>query len=593
MLGNAASGPSRAPGSEQRSTANLPGLLAARQRLLDAGDTDAASRLTEAICARLRDQGDLAGAAALGQAALDAMPSPSAGAARWLHELGTIAQLRGDDTQAHERHLLAAAMFSEVGDPAGVARSYDSLGTLAHARGDYQQAEHYYQAATCFHAPPPPQPLAQPSPLARVQVPAQAPTPAEARRPLLDGPSAELAPADITPADPRPAVQPVSEAASADSARATRARAALARVGTARARAAALARVGTARARTALARVGTARARLTPPGGRAGRPPAANSGRRGPRAWPPGRARRAGGMRPAALAAGTVVVAAGVAIAAIASNGPGGSVTDRADPARAGLTGGPAAGAAAAGAARVQAAAWVARQVSSGAVVSCDPAMCTALRDQGVAAGNLLAIGADGQSDPLGSDIVVATAAVRGTLGTRLARVYAPLVVARFGNGSARIEVRVTAPEGSAAYLRALRADRAARVTAGRQLLANRRLSEAAGPGRQLAGGQVDSRLLTAIAALTAVRRLRIVAFAASGPGADPRVPLPTAEITAAGSRPAGAEAALSAVAAFLRAQRSPYLAAVISRARLPSGQPVLRVAFGEPSPLGLLGLAG
>ncbi|HEX5294327.1 MAG TPA: hypothetical protein VFX25_36100, partial [Streptosporangiaceae bacterium] len=206
---------------------------------------------------------------------------------------------------------------------------------------------------------------------------------------------------------------------------------------------------------------------------------------------------------------------------------------------------------------------------------------------QRVPAGNLLVIGATGQSDPLGSDIVVATAAVRGTLGARLAQVYAPLVLAQFGTGSARIEIRVTAPDGTAAYLRALRADRAARASAGRQLLANRRLSEGPGPERALADGQVDARLLTTIAALTAVRRLRIVAFAASGPGADPRVPLPSAEIAAPGTG-----AALSEVAAFLRAQRSPYLAAVISPARLPSGRQVLRVAFGEPGPVGLLGPA-
>jgi len=597
VLGNAAPGPACGPGREQRREVNLRGLLAGRQRLLDVGDTDAASRLTEIICARLRDQGDLAGAAALGQATLEVMPSPSASAARWLHELGTIAQLRGDDTQAHERHLLAAAMFSAVGDPAGVARSYDSLGTLAHARGDYQQAEHYYRAATCFHAPPPPEPLARvhppgqaaaapelaPAPPPDAPPPAlaqrllpDAPPAALAQRPLPDAPpAAELAPADVAQADARPAAQPVSEAACAEAAR-----------------------VRATRARAARARVGASRGWLTPANDGADRPPAANGWRRGHRAWPPGRSRRAGGMRPAAMAAGTVVVAAGVAIAAIASNGTPGSVTDRADPAGPGLASGAAAGATAHGGARTQAAAWVARQVSSGAVVSCDPAMCAALRGQGVAAGNLLAIGAEGQSDPLGSDIVVATAPVRGTLGARLAQVYAPLVVARFGNGSARVEVRVTAPEGSAAYLRALRADRAARVTAGRQLLANRRLSEPAGPRGELADGQVDSRLLTTIAALTAVRRLRIVAFAASGPGADPRVPLPSAEIAVAGSRPAGARAgpgagaALSAVAAFLRAQRAPYLAAVISLTRLPSGQPVLRIVFGEPGPLGLLGPA-
>ncbi|HEY3976099.1 MAG TPA: tetratricopeptide repeat protein [Streptosporangiaceae bacterium] len=558
MLGDAASGPNCATGVEQRSAANLQGLLDARQRLLDAGDTGAASRLAEGICARLRDQGDLAGAAALGQATLDAMPAPSAGAARWLHELGTIAQLCGDDAQAYDRHLLAATMFCEVGDTAGVARSYDSLGTLAHARGDYQQAEHYYRAATSFHAPPPPGIAGRPAPAGPLAV---------ARAPLPGSRHSELALADIAAAEPRSTSEPGSEAACAEAARAR-----------------------ATRTRAALARVGAARG----PGSRPPRPPR-----------PPRRARR---IRPAALAAGTVVVAAAACIAVIASDGWAGSAPVRADPAQAGLAAGASAGtatdggtgassatagaagaggAARAGGARVQAAAWVARQAGSRAVVSCDPAMCTALRAQGVPAGNLLVIGAAGQSDPLGSDIVAATAAVRGTLGARLARVYAPLVLAQFGTGSARIEIRLTAPDGSAAYLRALRADRAARVNAGQQLLANRRLSEDPGPERELADGQVDSRLLTTIAALTAVRRLRIVAFTASGPGADPRVPLPSAELAATGTG-----AALSDVAAFLRAQRPPYLAAVISAARLPSGQPVLRVTFGEPGPVGLLGPA-
>jgi hypothetical protein len=213
--------------------------------------------------------------------------------------------------------------------------------------------------------------------------------------------------------------------------------------------------------------------------------------------------------------------------------------------------------------------------------------MCRALRGQGVAAGSLLVVGADGQSDPLGSDIVVATATIRATLGARLARVYAPLVVAQFGTGSARIDVRVTAPDGSAAYALALRADQAARAAAGRQLIGNPRLSEAPAARRALADGRVDARLLASIAALAQVRRLRIVGFGAAGPGADRQVPLVTAEIAAADPERAGQ--ALSAVAAFLRAQRPPYLARVGAVRRLLSGQLVLSVAFGEPSPLGLL----
>jgi hypothetical protein len=53
----------------------------------------------------------------------------------------------------------------------------------------------------------------------------------------------------------------------------------------------------------------------------------------------------------------------------------------------------------------------VASQVSGGAIVACDPAMCSALLAQGVTAGNLLVL-RSAASDPLGSDVVMATAAM-------------------------------------------------------------------------------------------------------------------------------------------------------------------------------------
>ena len=56
-----------------------------------------------------------------------------------------------------------------------------------------------------------------------------------------------------------------------------------------------------------------------------------------------------------------------------------------------------------------------------------------------------------GAGDPLGSDVVLGTAAVRGLFGSRLAAVYAPEVLAGFGTGPARIDVRIVAPDGSAA----------------------------------------------------------------------------------------------------------------------------------------------
>jgi hypothetical protein len=562
VLANAASGPACATGREGNDDAHLQGLLDARQRLIDARDIHAASRLTGVICARLRDRGDLDRAAALGQATLEEMPSPSASAAHWLHELGTLAQLRGDDELAADRYLLAVQMFADVGDAAGVACSYDSLGVLAHARGDYQQAERYYRAATCFHATDPAWPApAETEPAIAIALLPEAGAACQSRGRPPGAPPAALALTTIAPACGPAAGQQVSEAACAEAARAGGALAGAPGPGDAETE-----------------------------GGRSGpsRIPAASEPR--PRRLGRGAPGGRGGIRPAVLTAGTIAAAAAVAIAATAGSSQPGRAADRADLAGAGVTLRAPAGAVVAGRDRAAAAAWVARQASSGAVVGCDPAMCTALRARGVPAGNLLIIGSGGQPDPLGSDLVVATAAIRGTLGSRLAQVYAPLVLARFGTGSARIDVRVTAPGGSAAYLQALGADRAAGVTAGRQLLRNRGLSAAAAAGRALAAGQVDPRLLTTIAALTALYRLRLVQLGPSGPGADPRVPWPAAELAAAGPGPAGPE--LRAVAAFLRAQRPPYLASSITIARPADGRPVLRVVFGEPSPLGLLGPA-
>ena len=241
---------------------------------------------------------------------------------------------------------------------------------------------------------------------------------------------------------------------------------------------------------------------------------------------------------------------------------------------------------------RQQAATWIARQLGRSAVVSCDPAMCAALRAQGLPAGNLLMLGPSSE-DPLGSDVVVATAAVRNQFRSRLTGVYAPLVAAAFGPGKARIQIRVVAPYGALAYRNALRADVLARKAAGTQLLRNKEISVTAAARRQLTAGQVDSRLLTTLAAMAAQRPLAIVGFADSGPGASAGIPLRSAEIaapgTAAGQAGPGNASFLRSALAFLRVQRPPYLAASLLTVRLPGGPDVVRVQFAGPSPLGLL----
>src|SRR6266702_7098585 len=81
--------------------------------------------------------------------------------------------------------------------------------------------------------------------------------------------------------------------------------------------------------------------------------------------------------------------------------------------------------------ARHKAAVWVSHQVSTDAIVSCDPAMWAALQARGVPASRVLVL-RTGQADPLGSDVLMATAAVRNQFVSRLAGVYAPVVLAAF-----------------------------------------------------------------------------------------------------------------------------------------------------------------
>jgi len=243
----------------------------------------------------------------------------------------------------------------------------------------------------------------------------------------------------------------------------------------------------------------------------------------------------------------------------------------------------------AAAAARTATAVWIAAQVSTDAIVACDPQMCAVLEAHQIPAARLLPLGGS-NPDPLGSDLIVSTAAVRSEFGPRLASVYAPVALASFGTGSAQTAVRVVASDGGAAYLRGLRTDVAARAAAGRQLLQNPRLHPSAPARRALAAGQVDSRLLTAFAALATMYQVQVADFAAPAAGATAGMPLRAADIAPAGPGTRQRPDTLASLARYLRNQLTPYLPQHITVVRLASGQPVLRVEYGAPSPLGLLG---
>jgi hypothetical protein len=211
--------------------------------------------------------------------------------------------------------------------------------------------------------------------------------------------------------------------------------------------------------------------------------------------------------------------------------------------------------------------------------------MCAVLEARGFPAGDLLTLGS-AASDPLGSAVIVSTAAVRSEFGSRLTSVYAPTLIASFGSGSARVDVRVYAAGGAAVYLAALRADQQVRENLGRVLLRNSRVSATPTARAQLAAGQVDTRLLAILATLSGQGPVSVVAFGDSGPGASPGVPLRAAELAS----PPGAKAGyLPSVLALLHAQQPPYLANSATLARLSDGLQIVRIEFAAPSPLGLL----
>jgi hypothetical protein len=177
--------------------------------------------------------------------------------------------------------------------------------------------------------------------------------------------------------------------------------------------------------------------------------------------------------------------------------------------------------------------------------------------------------------DPLQSAVVVATPAVRNQFGSRLTSVYAPLLLATFGSGAERIDVRYVAPGGTAAFDAKLASDRAGRIAEGDQLLTNKNIQATPAARAELVAGNVDPRLLITLSALAGEMPVRLVAFDDSSPGAA--VPLRGAEIGA--SAPAG----LSAMLAFWAVQRSQYKPSQYQETRIADGQSVVTVQYDAP----------
>jgi hypothetical protein len=288
---------------------------------------------------------------------------------------------------------------------------------------------------------------------------------------------------------------------------------------------------------------------------------------------------RTRGWRAGALAAAAAVVT----VAALAVSGVFAGTAAPAARARAASTPSPAKAVThptvpAADVAQAAAAAWIAGQLSGDAIIACDPAMCAALQDKGVTAGRLMPL-QPGSPDPHGATVVVTSAPG----GSQLAA-YAPAVIASFGSGQARIDVRAAEPGGAAAYQNAQKADLAARMSAGSQLLRNNRIRFTAQDAAQLRAGEVDTRLLATLAALSSQYPFTVTAFGDASPGAA----VLYRAVTITGDGKNGA-ADLGRALALVQAQVPPYLPAQAAITHPAAGPAALSIEFAAPSPVGLL----
>ena len=295
--------------------------------------------------------------------------------------------------------------------------------------------------------------------------------------------------------------------------------------------------------------------------------------------------RRARWRRPAAAVLASILLIAGVAGTALVLSRRGGTQEQ--------LTGGHAdrqSGAArqlsAAAAARAQAVGWIMHEVTHAAVVGCDPQVCAELTSQGFPSGNLLALGPQ-SNDPIAAGLVVVTPAIQAQFGSRLASVYAPAIIASFGSGKARIDIRLVPPGGAKGYRATQQADQRARRTADALLLTNSRIKFSATARRQLRGGDIDPRLPMLIATMVQSHPVRIVGFGGSSPGGGPASLLRWVDVARV-NRGAHLTRAgyLSWMQSLIHAQRAEFRPARSRQVASPAGQTVVRIEYLAPSPL-------
>ncbi|MET8847768.1 tetratricopeptide repeat protein [Amycolatopsis sp. NPDC004625] len=121
--------------------------LEARYHLIAADQPQDAEEVTRFIVQRLHVIGAWDHEHTLIHDTLDRLTDAPDLQAVWQHQLGIVAQARGDYDEAERRYLVALTINEELGNRDRIPTSYHQLGTLAESRGDYAEAERRYTAS--------------------------------------------------------------------------------------------------------------------------------------------------------------------------------------------------------------------------------------------------------------------------------------------------------------------------------------------------------------------------------------------------------------------------------------------------------------
>ena len=240
-------------------------------------------------------------------------------------------------------------------------------------------------------------------------------------------------------------------------------------------------------------------------------------------------------------------------------------------------------------AARTAATKWITTEVRQGTRMACDKAMCAQLRSSGVAGSDLLQLTGDG-TELAGTQLVVASPDVRKRFGTELAFRIAPDVLGIFGQGPSRVEVRQRNTHSRAGHDKIKAREQHLRQRAALQLLDQPHVHTSSTAMHELAAGEVDNRLVYALARIARYHTINVTAFGGRGPFTGIDVPERTVDIDQVDGGAAIADnPAIAGVLKLVRGQRGSYQLAGTRLIASGENGGVLRLHVTAPTPEGLL----